>query len=379
MNIIHHNSARLIFDRRHTASKTSLGTVEIEILCNGERKRISTGVRLFKNEWYDKRGIYVSGRHDSDELNEKLNEQLAKIQNELKEKGDKFSLEILQQRETKKSFLEYMRKKINERNDIVERSKKQAEHVIDVLAEHGKIINFSDVTENNIRDFDNWLREKKYEQITIWGYHKRLRTYVRMAVRDKYVTEYPYQYFTISKGKSKLRRYLTSEQLHNLMTCEIKNERVEKIRDLFVFQCFTGLAYVDLEKTDFKKDIEKRGENYYLIDTRQKSGEVYYMQILPPALEILKKYNFILPIVSNAKYNMYLQDVAEYAGLSKKPTTHMARHTFAVWALNNGVAVEVLAKMLGHSDIKTTQIYAEIVQSSVDEAFNSLRNKLNRT
>lgn len=375
MNNIHHNTARLIFDRRKTASRTTLGTVEIEILCNGERKRISTGVRLYKNEWYDKRGIYVTGRDDSDELNEKLNEQLTEIRDEIKKRGEKFSLEELRKKETRNSFPDYMRQKIRERNDIVERSKKQALHMVDVVEEHGMIMKFSDLTEENIRMFDNWLRAKGYQQVTIWGYHKRLRSYVRMAVRDGYVEKYPYQFFKVNRGRPKLRKYLNDDELTRLRTCEIKNERVEKIRDLFVFQCFTGLSYIDLARFNYETDVENWNGKSCLVDTRQKNGEIYYIQLLKPALEVLKKYNYQLPIVSNAKYNLFLKDVAEYAGINKNLTTHMARHTFAVWSLRNGANIEVVAKMLGHSDIKTTQIYGEIVQQSVDDTCDILNEK----
>lgn len=370
-------SVRLVFDRRKTASKSKKGTVELEVVQDRKtRKYMSTGIRVYAHQWYDRKGVYITGTNDATALNQKLRKKLSEVEDIISRMGDDFTLECLEKKAVKDSFIDYMLEKIDERNDIVERSKQQARHMVDVVKEHGVIIKFADVTERNVRIFDNWLRAKKYQQVTIWGYHKRLRSYVRMAVRDGYVDKYPYQFFKVSKGQQKLRNYLTDDELNRVRTCEIKNERVEKIRDLFVFQCYTGLAYVDLAKFNYQTDVENRKGKLYIIDARQKSGEHYYIQLLKPTLDILKKYDYSLPIVSNAKYNLFLKDVADYAGIDKNLTTHMARHTFAVWALKNGTKMEVLAKMLGHSDIKTTQIYAEIVQQSVDDAFDKLGSML---
>ena len=151
---------------------------------------------------------------------------------------------------------------------------------------------------------------------------------------------------------------------------------IDRIRDLFLFQCFTGLAYADFEKFNFEKDVEERNGKYIVSDRRKKTNEDYKIVLLTPAIEILKKYDYKLPIISNQKYNVSLKVVAQYAGIDKNITTHMGRHTFAVFALNNGVPIEIVAKMLGHTNIRTTQVYAKVLNSEVEKGFDLLESKI---
>lgn len=367
-------SVRLVFDRRKTASKSKKGTVEIEILHEGKRKWIGTGVRVYANNWYNKKNVYISGCDNADLLNKTIQTKLREVEDLTRESN--FSFDILGKKAVKNSFLAYMENKIDERNDIVKKTKDQHKSALKGLTKFGRIVYFQDLTEKNVRLFDTWLRNKGLQQVSIWGYHKRIKPYIYIAIREGYLAESPYEYFPISKGKPKIRKYLTNEELHRVIDCEIHNNVINKVRDLFIFQCYTGLAYIDIAKFDFERDTEKRGDDYYMIDGRGKNGEIYYLRLLKPAMDVLKKYDYHLPMMSNTKYNLYLKDVAVYANITKNLTTHVARHTFAVWVLNNGTRIEVLSKMLGHTDIKTTQIYAEIVQQSVDDAFEYLSTKI---
>jgi len=124
--------------------------------------------------------------------------------------------------------------------------------------------------------------------------------------------------------------------------------------------------------------MERDGKSI-ILDRRKKTDEDYYIVLLSPALAILKKYGYKLPLISNVRYNYYLKVVAQFAKIDKPLTTHMARHTFAVFALNHGIKIEVLAKMMGHTDIKTTQIYAKILDSSVEAGFDVLEKSLNKS
>ena len=140
---------------------------------------------------------------------------------------------------------------------------------------------------------------------------------------------------------------------------------------MFLFQCYTGLAYSDMRKFDFR-DVQQRGKRLVLHDVRKKTGEDFYIVLLPPAIEILNKYDFRLPLMSNEQYNMRLKLVAESAGIEKNLTSHMGRHTFATLSLNSGIKIEVLAQMMGHADIRTTQIYAKMINCTVEEAYSVL-------
>ena len=143
-----------------------------------------------------------------------------------------------------------------------------------------------------------------------------------------------------------------------------------------MFQCYTGFSYSDFAKFDFERDVENRNGKYIIADRRKKTNEDYYIVLLSPAMKILKKYNFKLPVISNQQYNIMLKVAAQYAKINKRITTHVARHTFAVFALNNGVSMEVVAKMLGHSNIKTTQIYAKVLNREVEKGFDLLEKKM---
>ena len=134
---------------------------------------------------------------------------------------------------------------------------------------------------------------------------------------------------------------------------------------LYSLQCISS----DVE---FGSELQK----YVIADRRLKTNEDYFIVLLSPAVAILQKYDFNLPLISNQKYNDFLKVAACYAHIEKTLTTHCARHTFAVFALNSGVPIEVVSKMLGHTNIKTTQLYAKILNTEVEKGFDLLESRL---
>lgn len=138
-------------------------------------------------------------------------------------------------------------------------------------------------------------------------------------------------------------------------------------KDLFLFQCYTGLAYIDMSTLE-KKDIVKTDSGYCISRKRVKSGEIYKIMLLKPSLALMSKYDFELPKVVFTTYNHYLRTLGELVGLDFRLTSHVGRHTFATWVLSQGVPIEIVAKMLGHTDIKTTQIYAKVLAEDVNNA-----------
>lgn len=275
------------------------------------------------------------------------------------------------------SFIEFVEKRIEERKKTkTPNTIKNYNVLLRALREYGKIKTFSELKKRDIMMFEEWLRGRfNYSQAGIFNYHKNLKVFIKDALMLDLLSENPYTDLKIDKGKSITRKFLTMEELSKIEKLNVGKQRIEKTRDLFVFQCYTGLAYVDLCKFDLSKTI-KKGDKYVLHDIRQKSGEDYYIVILTKALEILKKYDFKLPIVSNQKYNASLKDLAGLAALDKNLTSHMARHTYATICLNMGVSMEVLAKMLGHANIRTTHIYAKLVNETIEKAYEGLERRL---
>ena len=367
---------RFVFDRKHKATKTTTGLVQLEVLSEGRRKWISTGVKLYVDQWSPRR--MVINHPEITALNKKLLEQSKKIQTwieTLETNSEEFEFDkldrFLKARQESRNFIEYVERRIEERKDIRESTKRTQHKLVTSLKRFNQIVYFTDLTKGNIQAYDRWLHGHQYVQSTIHSYHKFLKTYINDAIQSEIIGSNPYDGIKIERGKSGVRRYLTPEEVQKIETAEIKNERAIKARDLFLFQCYTGFAYAELAKFDFTKVVERNGK-FVVHDIRQKTSELFYIVLLSPAVNILKKYNFKLPIISSQQYNVQLKAVAALAGLQKSLTSHMGRHTFAVMVLNNGVRIETVSKMMGHSDIKTTQIYAQILNSEVEREFDRL-------
>ena len=173
-----------------------------------------------------------------------------------------------------------------------------------------------------------------------------------------------------------LSSHTTAEELKKVKDAQIYSETICRVRDLFIFQAYTGISYADLAKFNFKRDVQKRGNKYVILDIRLKTEENYFIVLLSPAMEILKKYDYVLPIISNQQYNLRLKIVADYAGLDRNLTVHMSRHTFATMCLNNGVKMENVSKMLGHTNVRTTQQYAKVLNAEVEKDFEMLERIL---
>ena len=374
---------RFVFDKKKVASKTVKGLVNIEVTSERKRRWLHTGVKVYVDQWDDRRKVIK--HEDSMQLNTILDAQMSNLNAfiaELIKNKQTFDFEKLQafvdKNFTSTSFIGFIRDRIEERTDIEESTRKQHRTLVASLESFGKINYIDDLTKQNIILYDEWLHHQSLSKPTIYNYHKRLKRYIHEAMKFEMIKDDPYSGLTFERGKFEKRKYLTEIETKKVKSCKINSEPIEKVRDLFLFQCYTGLAYADLFKFDFSKDIVKRNGKYVVADRRMKTNEDYYIVLLTPAVNILKKYKYKLPVISNQKYNVMLKVLAQYAGIEKNLTTHVARHTFAVFALNNGVPIEVVSKMLGHSNIRTTQTYAKVLNKEVEKGFDILEKNLNQ-
>lgn len=372
---------RFVFDRKKTATKKHKASVQIEVLSERKRKYIGTGVKLYSDQWDERKKVINSMQML--ELNRSLDEQIRIIQdwvNELIRKREPFDFEKLERfikfSNKSENFIEFIERRIEERQDITESTKKTHRTFSESLRLFERITYFSDLTKENITIYDDWLHEKGYSQPTVHNYHKRMKRYINEAIKFELIDKDPYSGLHFERGKHQIRKYLTEDELKKIIEAEIPSKTVRQVRDLFVFQAYTGISYADLAKFDFKKDITKKNGKMVIHDVRQKTEETYFIVLLSPALEVLERYNFTLPVISNQQYNLRLKIVADYAKIEKNLTVHMARHTFATMCLNNGVKIENVSKMLGHSNIKTTQEYAKVLNSEVEKSFDLLESKI---
>lgn len=197
------------------------------------------------------------------------------------------------------------------------------------LEEFGKIVTFADLTYSSIEDFDLHLKKTIKSQPTLYKRHSLFKGYLEKARKRGLIERNPYDEFTFKKGKSDDPVYLIESEVKQIIDYKPRGaakESLERVKDLFLFQCFTGLSYTDLES--FSKDSLQviNGQNE-IHGIRKKTGVPYVVLLLPIAEEIAKKYDYALPVISNQKYNDYLGTLIERVGIDKNVTTHCFRHT----------------------------------------------------
>lgn len=242
------------------------------------------------------------------------------------------------------------------------------------IRKFGKLTRFIDLTERNLREYDKWLDDGTRTVVSIYNYHKVLKKYVRLAVEKRILESNPYDKFKVSRGKSKVRTPFNEDELVKLRNMKL-NETLDRVRDLFIFCAYTGLAYIDSQNFSFNTMTDQVNGTYYIDGMRIKTGSKFYTPILPPALDVLKKYSYTLPKISNQKANMYLHVIESHGDFKKPMTTHIARHSFATLLLSHNVSMESVAKMMGHHDTRVTQIYAKLLNTTIhDNVENIIRS-----
>lgn len=369
---------RILFDRRKRATATVKGTVEIEVVSNGERLRLSTGVCVLRQQW---KGGSVINHPKEAELNKKIREMYDDIFARLSTmvKSGIIDLQLLKGSkarvvEEKDDFLVWLEQRIMIRG-VTEPTRRQHLVMHRCLKEFGMIRRFEDLNTRNIKLWDDFIRTKVSAQSSVHGYHKRLKPYVVEAIQLGLITSNPYENMRIPRGHSEGIKFLSEEERDRIADLECYGP-VEKARDLFIFACYTGLSYTDLVKIR-KEDLIKEGDDYCIKDKRQKTKVPYTIVLLPQAMDILKKYNFCLNIMSNQKCNENLKLIAHMADIHINLTMHVGRHTFATWALSKGVGIETVSKMLAHTTVTMAENYAKVLQSSVYQGYNVLKSAAN--
>lgn len=215
-------------------------------------------------------------------------------------------------------------------------------------------------------------------------YIKNFKKIVRIAIANGWIRVDPFLNHKM-KLKKVDRGYLTESELDAIRDKEIKIERLKIVRDIFLFACYTGLAYSDLKKLSQHNIFIGENEKYWVHTKRTKTDNECHIPLLPAALKILNKYknhphciskNVLLPVYSNQKTNAYLKEIATLCGIEKNFSSHLARHTFATTiTLNNNVPIESVSKMLGHSSINMTKIYARLLDKKVGNDMSMLMDK----
>jgi integrase len=215
-------------------------------------------------------------------------------------------------------------------------------------------------------------------------YLSNFKKIVIKCIKNGWLQKDPFIGFNMAKREVE-RTALTENELEIIQTKSFSIKRLKLVRDIFLFSCYTGLAYADVQKLKRSEIMIGVDGEKWIFTKRQKTDSSSRIPILPPALEILKQYqedpqckfqDKVLPVLSNQKMNSYLKEIADACGICKNLTYHIARHTFATTVtLSNGVPIETVSKMLGHRNLKTTQHYAKILDKKISEDMKNLRLK----
>lgn len=370
---------RYVFDQKKQANnETKKGLLQIEVRLKGtnKRKTISTGVSLYKNQFSDKNGFTCKNHPNAPAVTGKVSRMFRQIE------AFVLSENCITLDDVKKwdhdeaqvhSVIEFIRSELKRNNpsyDVLE----YHNSLIRRLEEFGKIKVFSDLTYQNIVDFDAHLRQTIKSQPTLYKRHSALHRYIKEAINRRLCKFDPYSQFKVKKGKSKDPVFLIESEIQKIKDWEPVNDKLQHVKDMFIFQCFTGMAYVDMVNFS-KADIFEMDGEKVINSKREKTDESFISLLLPEAEEILEKYDYKLPIMSNQKYNDYLKLLAAGAGIKKTLTSHTARHTFGTYLINKDIPIETVSRAMGHSNIKMTQHYAKLLGKKVIGDMKRLLNK----
>ena len=244
-----------------------------------------------------------------------------------------------------------------------------------------KKLNYEFVTQ-----YEFWFKTiRNCNHNTTIKYIANFRKIVNACVRSGWIEKDPFTGFKMTK-KEVIPEFLTEDEMTKISEKKFSSARISQVRDIFLFCCYTGLAFADVKKLKTSEIGIGIDGSKWIFTYRQKTDTLSKIPLLPFALELLSKYkdhpvclnrDRVLPVLSNQKYNEYLKEIAEVCEINKNLTTHMARHTFATTVtLANGVPMESVSKMLGHKNLRTTQHYAKVLDKKISEDMNALKDKM---
>ena len=374
---------KFIYDRQNRSCNTKRGSIELRITFNRKQKFVATGVKCFPGQWDAAHECIKSLNSQEDNANLlRIRKKALKIIGAMAD-SDNIDINaipaLLKQKSVDMTFEDYIYQRMTKKP--VSDYTKKAYHVFySRFVEWGRMRFFSDISEKGIRDWDEWLHKvtwtvkdkygndikKSYSAASIGSMHKNLKSFINDAIVDGYVKDNPYstKRIKIDKGTARIEQYLTLEEIKKIENTEMPTRSLTEARDLFVFACKTGLSYADLMEFDKNKIIEIEGTKLYK-NKRHKTLISFSSVITDSAIKILEKYDYKLPKIPNAKYNIKLKLIADAAGIDKEISSHWARRSAAMVWLNEGIPLDVVSKILGHTNIAQTAEYAHVMDKTI--------------
>lgn len=371
-----------IYNRRGLGSAEKPVPVELRFSLDKERRYFSTGVKITPSQWSGSTQRVIR-RKDADLLNQTLDAWRKKgmaVLNKFIE-DDTLPLSKLKdllngEENRRKDFATYCEERAGSRN-VRESTKGRYMVFVRFLRSWDKVRSFSDAaSEAKIRDMDEYLHKKGYKQSTIYDYHKFMKLFINDACIEGLIEKNPYDRlsFKVGRGAKEYVDCITEEQFDAIKELELNSTHLANARDLFLFQCYTAMAYSDLMSFNYDDCVERDGKLFYHAK-RTKTETDFVFTLLEPAVDILKKHNYHLPKLTNQKYNDYLKVIGLMVGVSGLHS-HMGRATAATLFLSKGMPINVVSKVLGHTSLRQTTRYARTLNKDVIGEFEKLEGKM---
>ncbi len=395
----------LFYPRGNDIDKNGYVPIYARITVNGKRSEFSIRRKVLLSRWNSDAGKIRGTTTDVRELNKYLLSielKINKIQEQLSENNilitaEKIKNIYLGKNSNQKMLLAIFQEHNDQVNELIskdfsagtaERYKTAMKHVTDYILKEYQVkdIPVREVDLKFITGFEYYLKTtRNCAHNSAIKYITNFKKIIRIAYANDWISKDPFIHW---KAKLKIvdREFLTSDEIQRIVEKDFSTDRLNQVKDIFIFSCFTGLAYADVKKLT-KNDIVIGIDGQNWIKTkRTKTDTRSNIPVLSIPQAIIDKYEalqessdteLLLPVLSNQKMNAYLKEIADLCEINKNLTFHLARHTFATTVtLTNGVPIESVSKMLGHKSLRTTQHYAKIIDKKVSEDMNALRLKM---
>ena len=374
-------SYNLVFNRKKRLNKRGMALVQVEAYLNRKQMYFSTKIYLKPEQWDAKRKM-VKNHPNANVLNRMLYENIAAIEQTelgLWQQGKSISLDLLKNSIDKplsngRSFLTFFKEEIAN-SSLKESTRQNHLSTLELLQEFKKEVLFTDLTFEFVSSFDNYLQSKGYHLNTIAKHMKHLKRYINVAINKEYmdIQKYAFRKYKI-KSIEGSHTHLAPEELHKFENLQLTGRytRLQKTKDAFLFCCYAGLRYSDFTNLTSANIVEFHQETWIIYKSVKTGMEVrlpLYLLFEGKGIQILQRYkddfNSFFKLKDNSNINKELNILAGLAKIDKRVSFHTARHTNATLLLYNGANITTVQKLLGHKSVKTTQVYANIMDITV--------------
>lgn len=394
----------IFYPKSSNLDKSGKAPVFLHITVDGKRCELSIKRKIELQNWDSHKGKLKGTNPAAKQLNkflEEIRSRLYKIQGKFVADGRPYSAEMVrnafQGKDIKYKTLLTIYKEHNvEISELVgrefssgayQRHLRTARHLKAFIKKecNSEDINVKEVDLKFINRFEHYLKTlRTCGQNTVTKYVTNLKKIMRICYANDWIAKDPFYHWK-AKWKKVERGILNERELKTLMQANLPSQRLDQVRDIFIFRCFTGLSYIDVQKLSNNHIVLGIDGGKWIKIKRSKTDTMSSISFLRIAEQITDKYSMgskidedeqLLPVISNQKLNTYLKEIAKLCGIHKKLTFHLSRHTFATTVtLSNGVPIESVSKMLGHQSLKTTQIYAKVIDQKLKQDMEVLKGK----